>query len=223
MTHDQTPSTSSVIHFTVEVTIGVHHFKCQVITSQIHYNREVNRERLPDTLSAVTTNVDSDGTPWLDAEEMQAWTALANILARLDAALDAQMRRDAGLNHFDYAVLAALSEAPDRTLRMSELAFLAQGSLSRLSQVVTRLENKGWVQRSPDPSDGRYTLAMLTDPGWDKVVAAAPGHVREVRRLVFQPLTRAQVRQLAGIGARIAAALSPNATCPPQPSSAQHQ
>jgi hypothetical protein len=68
--------------------------------------------------------------------------------------------------------------------------------------------NKGWVQRSPDPSDGRYTLAMLTDPGWAKVVAAAPGHVREVRRLV---LTRAQVRQLAGIGARIAAALSPNA------------
>jgi DNA-binding MarR family transcriptional regulator len=221
MTHDQTPCASSVIRFTVEVTIGVHHFKCQVITGPIHYNGEVNRERLPDTLSAVTTDVDSDGTPWLDAEEMQAWVALVSILARLDAALDAQMRRDAGLRHFDYAVLAALSEAPDRTLRMSELAFLAQGSLSRLSQVVTRLENKGWVQRSPDPSDGRYTLAMLTDPGWAKVVAAAPGHVREVRRLVFQPLTRAQVRQLAGIGARIAAALSPNATYPPQPSPAQ--
>jgi DNA-binding MarR family transcriptional regulator len=169
----------------------------------------------------VTADVDGDDTPWLDPEEMQAWRALASVVGRLDAALDAQLRRDAGLSHFDYAVLAALSEAPERTLRMSELAFLAEGSLSRLSQVVARLENRGWVERFPDPSDGRYTLAVLTDTGWDKVVAAAPGHVREVRRLVFEPLTRAQVRQLAGIGARIASALSPSTPWPSRTDSAQ--
>lgn len=165
----------------------------------------------------MTIDVDGGDTPWLDAEEMQAWRALASVLGRLDAALDAQLRRDAGMSHFDYVVLAALSDAPDRTLRMSELAFLAEGSLSRLSQVVTRLENRGWVQRSPDPADGRYTLAMLTEPGLAKVVAAAPGHVREVRRLVLQPLTRAQLRQLAGIAARISVALSPDGSGPPWP------
>jgi len=152
----------------------------------------------------------ADGTedaPWLDAEEMEAWRVLASVMGRLDAALDAQLRADAGLSHFDYVVLSALSEAPDRTLRMSELAFMAEGSLSRLSQVVSRLENKGWVHRSPDPADGRYTLATLTESGWATVVAAAPQHVREVRRLVFDPLTRAQVRQLAAIAARIAATL----------------
>ena len=138
---------------------------------------------------------------------MRAWRALASVMGRLDAALDAQLRADAGLSHFDYAVLSTLSDAPDRTLRMSELAFMAEGSLSRLSQVVSRLENKGWVHRSPDPADGRYTLATLTESGWATVVTAAPRHVREVRRLVFDPLTRAQVRQLAAIAARIAAAL----------------
>jgi len=149
----------------------------------------------------------SEDAPWLDAEEMRAWRALASVMGRLDAALDAQLRADAGLSHFDYAVLSTLSDAPDRTLRMSELAFMAEGSLSRLSQVVSRLENNGWVHRSPDPADGRYTLATLTESGWAKVVAAAPRHVGEVRRLVFDPLTRAQVRQLAAIAARIAAAL----------------
>lgn len=106
-------------------------------------------------------------------------------------------------------MLAVLSEVPDRTLRMSELAGLAEGSLSRLSQAVSRLEAKGWVRRTPDPEDGRYTLAILTGDGVDKVVSAAPGHVDEVRRVVFDPLTKAQVRQLAAIGQRILTAIDP--------------
>jgi len=150
---------------------------------------------------------------WLSAEEQRAWTALGSIVVRLDAALDAQLRRDAGLSHFEYAVLAALSEAPGRTLRMSELAAMAEGSLSRLSQVVARLERRGWVQRTPDPGDGRYTLATLTGDGYEKVAAAAPGHVREVRRLVFDPLTRAQAQQLTSIGQRIARAIDPQDRC----------
>jgi DNA-binding MarR family transcriptional regulator len=140
---------------------------------------------------------------WLDAEERQTWLALAGALIRLPAALDAQLRRDAGISHFEYQVLALLSEAPDRTLRMSELAMRAEGSQSRLSQVVARMEQHGWMRRTPDPADGRYTLAILTDQGSAKVTETAPGHVEEVRRLVFDPLTKAQSRQLREIGRRI--------------------
>src|ERR1700685_3539742 len=147
---------------------------------------------------------------WLDAEERQAWRPLAKTLVRLPAALDAQLRRDAGISHFEYQVLALLSEAPDRTLRMSELATLAEGSLPRLSQVVARLEQRGWVRRTPDPADGRYTLAILADEGWTKVAHAAPGHVEEGRRLVFDPLTKAQSRQLREIGRRITHAIDPD-------------
>ena len=147
---------------------------------------------------------------WLDAEETQAWRALAKTLFRLPTALDAQLRRDAGISHFEYEVLALLSEAPDRTLRMSELAMWAGGSLPRLSQVVARLEQRGWVRRTPDPADGRYTLATLTDQGQAKVTQAAPGHVQEVRRLVFDPLTKAQSRQLREISRRIIRAIDPD-------------
>src|SRR5215475_10839244 len=146
-------------------------------------------------------------TRWLDAEESQAWRALAHALVRLPAALDAQLRRDAGISHFEYQVLALLSEAPDRTLRMSTLAALAEGSLPRLSQVVARLEQRGWLRRTPDPADGRYTLAILTDQGRLKLTEAAPGHVQEVRRLVLDPLTKTQTRQLREISRRIMRAI----------------
>lgn len=146
---------------------------------------------------------------WLDDEEHQTWLALVGMLARLPAGLDAQLRRDARISHFEYQVLSGLSMAPERTLRMSVLAAFAEGSLSRLSQVVGRLEDRGWVRRRPDPADGRFTLAILTDLGWDKVAATAPGHVAEVRRLVFDPLTRAQQRQLRDIGRRIVRAVDP--------------
>ncbi len=149
-------------------------------------------------------------TRWLDDEERQAWISLIAVAMQLGPALDAQMRRDAGISHFEYTVMSALSESPERTLRMSDLAALADGSLSRLSQVVTRLENKGWIERTPDPTDGRYTLATLTDAGMTKVVEAAPGHVREVRRVAIDPLTRTQLRQLTGIGQRLLGALDPD-------------
>ena len=147
---------------------------------------------------------------WLDAEEREAWLALASTLIRLPSALDEQLRRDAGISHFEYQVLANLSQVPDRTLRMSMLATRTEGSLPRLSQVVARLEQRGWVRRTPDPADGRYTLAILTDEGWTKVAEAAPGHVEEVRRLVFDPLTRPQSRQLREIGRRILHAIDPD-------------
>jgi DNA-binding MarR family transcriptional regulator len=150
---------------------------------------------------------------WLDDDQSQTWLALGAMMMRLPAALDAQLQRDAGISHFEYQVLAGLSMSPERTLRMSVLAGFAEGSLSRLSQVVARLEKRGWVRRTPDPADGRYTLAILTDTGWDKVVATAPGHVAEVQRLIFDPLTRAQQRQLRDIGHRVTRAIDPDSPC----------
>jgi DNA-binding MarR family transcriptional regulator len=152
---------------------------------------------------------DDEDVRWLTAEERRAWFALASLVSRLDSALDTQLRRDSGINHFDYVVLATLSDAPDRTMRMSDLASLSSGSLPRLSQVAARLEKRGWLRRTPDPTNGRYTLAVLTEAGQSVVISAAPGHVREVRRLVFDPLTKTQVQQLATIGQRIARTIDP--------------
>ena len=140
---------------------------------------------------------------WLDPDERQTWLALASAFKLLPVALDAQLQRDAGINYFEYLVMAALSEAPERTMRLSDVAARAEGSLPRLSQAVGRLEKRGWVKRRPDPSDGRYTLGTLTDDGYDKVVATAPDHVEAVRRHVFDPLTKAQQRQLREIAQRI--------------------
>lgn len=139
--------------------------------------------------------------------------SLAGMMIKLPAALDAQLQRDAGLNTFEYFVLSGLSEAPGRTLRMSELAVFANGSLSRLSHVVTRLERRGWVRREPCPSDGRYTNAILTPDGWDKLAAAAPGHVETVRRLVLDALTAAQARDLRDIGRSVLRHLDPDDAC----------
>ena len=155
---------------------------------------------------------------WLDADERETWLGLAGMLVRLGPALDAQLQRDAGLSYFEYQVLAMLSELPERTLRMSDLAGLTNGSLSRLSHVVGRLEKRGWVTRSQDPTNGRITLATLTHDGWTKVVEAAPRHVEEVRRLVFDPLTKTQQRHLRDAGQRIQRALDPSDRCsPPTP------
>ena len=148
-------------------------------------------------------------TRWLDDQERATWLALVSVMVRLPAELDRQLQRDAGLSHFEYQVMAILSEAPDRTLRMSVLGDLTEGSLPRLSQVVGRLERKGWARRSPDPTDGRYTLAQLTDAGHDKVVASAPGHVDAVRRLVFDPLSATQLDQLRSVMTRLARSMDP--------------
>jgi DNA-binding MarR family transcriptional regulator len=156
----------------------------------------------------------SPKTRWLDEEEKRAWFTLASVMTRLPAVLDAQLQRDAGISQFEYLVMARLSTAADRTLRMSVLATLAEGSLPRLSQAVGRLEKRGWVRRIPDPADGRYTLAILTEKGWDKVVETAPGHVQTVRGYVFDNLSRAQVRQLTTISQRIMHALPPDETWP---------
>jgi DNA-binding MarR family transcriptional regulator len=140
---------------------------------------------------------------WLSEEEQRAWVAVAHLMVQLPGALDAQLQRDSGVNLFEYFVLSRLSMAPDRTLRMSELSELTGGSLSRLSNVVKRLEQRGYVRRRSDPLDRRFTNAILTESGWDTVVASAPGHVDTVRQLVLDPLNETQVAALAEIGERL--------------------
>jgi DNA-binding MarR family transcriptional regulator len=140
---------------------------------------------------------------WLNEDDREAWAPFVSMLWWLPTAIDDQLQRDSGLSHFEYSILAALSAADAATLRMSELAIYANGSLSRLSRGVARLERRGWVTRKPDPTDGRYTLATLTDNGRAVLVEAAPGHVEAVNRLIFDVLTKTQARQLGIIAGRI--------------------
>jgi DNA-binding MarR family transcriptional regulator len=141
----------------------------------------------------------------LTPAQLKAWQALMLMLARLPTALEAQLQRDSQLSYIEYYALAALSERPDRTMRMSELAVLTNAELSRLSHLITRLQRRGYVRREPDPQDGRYTNAVLTDAGYDLVVAAAPGHVAAVRELVIDALDDTALAALHNSAERIIA------------------
>ena len=160
---------------------------------------------------------DADARAALTGEDLETWAGLATVLEWLPAALDAQLQQSAGLSHFEYGVLYALAQAPDRTLRMSVLAGYAHSSLSRLSRAALRLEKRGWLRRKPDPTDGRYTLAILTARGAKKVEQATPSHEATVQELVLGPLTQAQQRQLQEISRRIMQAIRDEPGWQPQP------
>lgn len=144
---------------------------------------------------------------WLDAQQLEDWKTLWAVLVRLPAAIEGQLQRESGLTAMDYYVLAVLSEQPGRRMRMGELAQLASASLSRLSHLVRRLEGQDLVRRAPDPTDGRFTVAILTDAGFGVLAAAAPGHVTQVRALVVDALDPAALRALADGAERILARL----------------
>jgi DNA-binding MarR family transcriptional regulator len=145
----------------------------------------------------------AEPTRWLTADEEAAWRAFARILVRLPWALECQLQRDAGLSFIEYHALAMLSETPDHTRRMSDLAAVTNASLSRLSHLIKRLEARGFVRREADPTDGRYTNAVLTKAGYKHLVASAPPHVATVRQLVIDALTRAEIGQLHEAAERI--------------------
>lgn len=140
---------------------------------------------------------------WLDDQEKAAWTGLISLVLLLPGKLEPPLRKEHGLTLFEYLVLSHLSEAPQRTLRMGELAFLASGSLSRLSNVIKRCEQRGWVVRTPDPVDGRYTLAELTDDGFEIVELAAPTHMRAVRGMILDQLDATDQKALARIAQKL--------------------
>ncbi len=136
---------------------------------------------------------------WLDAQEKRTWLALLATIDMIDAELDRQLQRDAGISYAYYMVLAALSESPGRKMRMSDLASSNNASQSRLTHAVNRLVAAGWVRRERCTSDRRVVYAILTDEGFDVLKAAAPGHVEAVRVTLFDQLTPQQVRQLREI------------------------
>jgi DNA-binding MarR family transcriptional regulator len=146
---------------------------------------------------------------WLDENQLAAWKKFVAVVELLPGVLDSQLQRDADLSHFEYFVLAMLSEAHGRTLRMTALASATNATLPRLSHVASRLEKKGYVERTPCMEDKRATNAHLTDAGFGKVVATAPGHVATVRENVIDPLTADDVADLDRIMGRILDTLDP--------------
>jgi DNA-binding MarR family transcriptional regulator len=148
---------------------------------------------------------------WLTPDELRAWIKFVATVELLPGVLDSQLQRDAGLTHFEYFVLAMLSEAPDRTLRMTALAARTNSTLPRLSHVVSRLEKRGYLARTPCEEDRRATNTTLTEEGWNKVVATAPGHVTTVRENVIAPLDATDITDLERIMGKLLGTLDPDA------------
>ena len=151
------------------------------------------------------TKRSSKATRWLDDEEEAAWRAIATLMLKLRWALECQLERDAGLSFIEYHTLARLSEEPNHTLRMSELAAITNQSLSRLSHLVKRLESRGLLRREADAADGRFTNAILTGEGYARLVASAPAHAETVRALVIDPFSAAELQQLREASERMLA------------------
>jgi DNA-binding MarR family transcriptional regulator len=151
---------------------------------------------------------------WLNNHEWSAWLQLMATFTLLPAAIDSQLQREAGMSHFEFGVMAALSRQPGRRLQLKDLAVIANGSLSRLSHVISRLERQGWVRRVSG-TKGRATNAELTDKGYRKLMQAGPIHFREVRRLVFDVLTPEEVRDLRRFTSRLNAGLIPETNLGP--------
>ncbi|GAA3748102.1 MarR family transcriptional regulator [Leifsonia bigeumensis] len=143
----------------------------------------------------------SEGKPfrWLDDDEQRAWRAYLAASARLQQRLDRDLQQKSGMPHAYYMILAMLSEAPDRGMRMTDLADLLSSSPSRLSHAIRKLVELGWIRRDDDPNDGRVTWACLTDDGMRVLVEAAPEHVTTVVDALFDRLTPEQVEQLREI------------------------
>lgn len=158
-----------------------------------------------------TPGDDDSGVTWLTAEELDSWLSLVRLMTWLPWLIDQQLQRDSSLAMVDYQVMAMLSESPQRTMRLSSLAEVTNASLSRLSRVVTRLENRGLVRREPDPTDGRFTRAILTEEGFHTLAEAAPRHVALVRSLVIDVLSPEQLRRLGRDAERIMARIDTSA------------
>ncbi len=146
---------------------------------------------------------------WLSADQIEDWKALMALTLSLPAALDGQLKRDSCVTSFEYHVLAALSDSPGHSLPMSVLATLASGSMSRVSHVVARLEQAGWVERQASQLNGCRTEAHLTEAGWQKLQQTAPGHVQEARRLVVDVLSPEELGALGAAARKIVQVADP--------------
>jgi DNA-binding MarR family transcriptional regulator len=151
--------------------------------------------------------------PGLNTEETESWMALISTTMWLPAALDLQLQRDSKISHFEYGVMSALVHQPKQAMRIKELARATNSALSRLSRVIDRLTAQGWMERHPDPDDGRVTLAVLTKEGRKKVASATPGHIATVRALVFDRMTPEQTRELGALLTPVVDAAGPDGAC----------
>jgi DNA-binding MarR family transcriptional regulator len=138
-------------------------------------------------------------TRWLDADERRIWLGWVFTSRLLWEEIERDLQRDSGFSFGHYEILVMLSEAPDRSRRMSELADATQSSRSRLSHAVARLEELGWVRRETCATDRRGQLAVLTDEGFTALEAAAPMHVESVRRHFFDQLSGEELESLAAV------------------------
>ncbi|MFF1273949.1 MarR family winged helix-turn-helix transcriptional regulator [Streptomyces marokkonensis] len=161
-------------------------------------------------MKTAPTSADHGEPRWLTDEEQRVWRAYIDATTLLEDHLDRQLQRDAGMPHVYYGLLVMLAEAPDRRLRMTELAMSAKITRSRLSHAVARLEKSGWVRREDCPSDKRGQFAVLTDEGRDVLRRHAPGHVDAVRQAVFDRLTSEQQKSLGEIMRIVAEGLQPS-------------
>ena len=142
-------------------------------------------------------------TRWLSGQEHRTWLYALTAVELVEAELDRRIQRDAGMPLAYYMLLAALSEAPERTMRMGDLAAFTNASQSRLSHAVRRLEASGWVRRERHAADRRVVLAVLTDEGYQVLAAAAPAHVAAVRELLFDHLGPSDLAHLQAVSERV--------------------
>lgn len=163
----------------------------------------------PHTIRAVNdhASVQEPLSALLTESEQEMWQSLLTVVLSLPVVLDRGLQSADGLSHFDYSILARLSQAPDSQLRLNDLAHQTGSTLPRLSKAITRCEREGWAIRRPDPAGGRSTLAILTDAGRERLLVSMPAHIAQVRRLIFDPLTTEEQPQLAGALSRIAEAV----------------
>ncbi|GEL45664.1 transcriptional regulator [Cellulomonas hominis] len=154
-----------------------------------------------------TTTGTHEDVRWLTADEQRAWRAYRDGTARLLDVLAHDLEQETGLSLGEYEVLVRLSEAPGRTLRMSELAGELAHSRSRLTHTVRRMESDGLVERAPCLEDARGVNCTMTETGWQRLVAAAPAHVASVRTRLVDVLTPEQMQALGHAMGAVGAAL----------------
>ncbi|MFF5207404.1 MarR family winged helix-turn-helix transcriptional regulator [Streptosporangium sp. NPDC000396] len=147
-------------------------------------------------------------TRWLSDDELDAWVTYVKATHLLERRVEEQLKADSGLTHAQYEILVKLSSAPDRRMRMTELAHKVVVSKSGLTYQVGQLEKAGLVRRTTCPSDDRGVLAVLTDEGTRCLERTAPGHVAVVRAFLIDQLTPDELRTMARIMAKATAAMT---------------
>lgn len=142
-------------------------------------------------------------TRWLSEDEQLSWRAWLEMTRLLPEQFNRELTKNHELSLPDFEILIQLSEAPDRRLRMSELADSALSSRSRLSHACDRIEKNGFIVREPCEDDRRGFWAVLTDQGWEKIGIAAAGHVESVRYHLVDLLSPTEFSELGRIARKV--------------------